>query len=259
MKVTATATPNIALIKYWGNRNNALRLPAADSLSMTLNEPSITLSLEASDAPVLRSFMMDGTEKELKPQEIQRFTTVIDFARRYIATLHGRDVLPHACAIDIRSAVPPRIGLASSAAVFAAFAKAIAGLVRSDIALTDAQTSVIARFGAGSAARSIFGGFASIHAGIGDAIDSAYAQSIADETTWNLHDIVIVPSHEEKKYGSTEGHALAHTSPYFAERIRQIPRRMEECIAAIQRKDFEKLQRVSEEDALDMRGEGNYL
>ena len=33
---SASAHPNIAFIKYWGNRDNPLRLPANGSLSMNL-------------------------------------------------------------------------------------------------------------------------------------------------------------------------------------------------------------------------------
>jgi len=34
---TALAHPNIAFIKYWGNRDNALRLPSNGSISMNLD------------------------------------------------------------------------------------------------------------------------------------------------------------------------------------------------------------------------------
>ena len=34
---TAQAHPNIAFIKYWGNRDDALRLPANGSISMNLD------------------------------------------------------------------------------------------------------------------------------------------------------------------------------------------------------------------------------
>ncbi len=37
MKATATAHPNIALVKYWGKRDAADNLPAAGSLSLTLD------------------------------------------------------------------------------------------------------------------------------------------------------------------------------------------------------------------------------
>ncbi len=36
IKISATAHPNIAFIKYWGNQNNQLRIPVNDSLSMNL-------------------------------------------------------------------------------------------------------------------------------------------------------------------------------------------------------------------------------
>ena len=36
MKATALAHPNIALIKYWGNRDHDLRIPVNGSFSMNL-------------------------------------------------------------------------------------------------------------------------------------------------------------------------------------------------------------------------------
>ncbi|PIR50005.1 diphosphomevalonate decarboxylase, partial [Candidatus Peregrinibacteria bacterium CG10_big_fil_rev_8_21_14_0_10_54_7] len=70
-------------------------------------------------------------------------------------------------------------GLASSSAVFSCLARAIQGLILPTIELTDEQTSVMARLGSGSAARSIFGGFSALLAGEGDAMDSAYGKQYA--------------------------------------------------------------------------------
>ena len=44
-KATATAHPNIAFIKYWGNRDDELRLPANPSLSMNLGDLVTTTSV----------------------------------------------------------------------------------------------------------------------------------------------------------------------------------------------------------------------
>ena len=62
-----------------------------------------------------------------------------------------------------------------------------------------------------------------------------------------------MPSSAEKKVGSLEGHTLAHTSPFFEKRTEAIESyRQKECIDAILQKDFEKLQKISEEDCVDM-------
>jgi diphosphomevalonate decarboxylase len=253
MPFTAISTPNIAFIKYWGNRNNELRLPAADSLSMTLDRPSVEIDVEPSEAFSVRSFEADGREKKLTDKSIARFKETIDTIREYLDTLEAREALPRHVAITVRSHIPPSVGLASSAAVFSCLARALAGLLSDQIRLTDEQISIMARLGSGSAARSVFGGYAALRAGEDEHIDAAAGVQIADEHHWTLRDIIVIPSTLEKKIGSTEGHALAHTSPLFAERLKAIrERRQRECIDAILRKDFEKLQHVTEEDAIDM-------
>lgn len=246
MSSTARSAPNIALIKYWGNRRSDLRLCAADSTSMTLSTPTVDITVEHADV-----LSVESKNKEMKESDIARFAKTLDLIRRYLAELGMEDVLPASLRISIDSGIPPSIGLASSSAVFSAFAKAIAGLI--DKKLSDEQISVMARLGSGSAARSIFGGFGAIRNTESDNIDSAVGWQIADEHHWSLHDIIIVPSTQEKKVGSSEGHASAHTSPYFSERIRAIKEyRQQECMDAIIKKDFEKMQHIAEEDCMDM-------
>lgn len=260
---TARSTPNIALIKYWGNRNDELRLCAADSISMTLDGPYVDVTVDHAER-----FALTSTTKQLTEKERARFAKTLELIKRYLATIDLADALPASLAIEIDSHIPQSIGLASSSAVFSAFAKAIAELIENSYgtagrkpalgkldghsALTDEQISVMARLGSGSAARSIFGGYGAIRNLPGDGIGDAIGYQIAPETHWRLHDIIIVPSTEEKKVGSTEGHGKAGTSPHFLDRIAAIPRRIEECTDAILTKDFEKLQHVAEEDSMDM-------
>ncbi|MDO8649108.1 MAG: diphosphomevalonate decarboxylase [Candidatus Peregrinibacteria bacterium] len=254
MPATAIATPNIALIKYWGNQSEELRLPAADSLSMTLDTPSVEVTVEHSKELVVYSYLESGLERTLTDKHVHRFGHHLALMKQYLDMLRiPSDVLPASLSITIRSHIPPSIGLASSAAVFAGVARAVAGLVGEAFPLSDEQVSVMARLGSGSAARSIYGGYVALRAGKTNSIDAAHAEQIADEKHWILHDIAIIPSQEEKAIGSTEGHALASTSPYFVERVDAIMhRRLRECIDAIKARDFEKLQHVAEEDALDM-------
>jgi len=58
-----------------------------------------------------------------------------------------------------------------------------------------------------------------------------------------------VVSAGHKKTGSTEGHALAGTSPLQAARVEDAPRRLELCRRAILDRDFEALAKVVEQDS----------
>lgn len=249
MSVRAISTPNIALIKYWGNRNEELRLPAADSLSITLDHPAVEIVADPAERFSARSFDQDGGERALSKKECARLEKHFLLVQKYLGEIGIADAFPASIALEIRSKIPKSIGLASSAAVFSALAEGYAGFVPQ---LPRRDVSVLARLGSGSASRSVFGGFVAFVAGEGEGMGSAYAEQIAPEGHWKLWDVIIVPSEKEKTTGSTEGHALAPTSPLFAERIREIPKRQKICIEAIMQKDFEKLQQVAEEDSLDM-------
>jgi diphosphomevalonate decarboxylase len=129
---------------------------------------------------------------------------------------------------------PTGAGIASSAAAFAALALAASHAAGLD--LKQKELSRLARHGAGSACRSIPGGFVEWQMGTGD-LDS-YAISIASADHWDLVDCVAVLSNEHKTTGSTEGHALAGTSPLQAARVEDAPRRLEICRKALLERDF---------------------
>ena len=249
MSIRAVSTPSIALIKYWGNRNEELRLPAADSLAITLDQPTVEVIADHAEQFSTHSFEPDGSARTLSEKESARLEKHFLLTKKYLGTIGLSDTFPASVSLEIRSKIPKSIGLASSSAVFSALAEAYAGFVKH---ISRRDVSILARLGSGSASRSVFGGFVATVAGTEDKLDSSYSAQIAPEDHWKLHDIIIVPSHEEKAMGSTEGHVLAHTSPLFEKRLRDIPMRQSTCIEAIREKDFEKLARVAEEDCLDM-------
>jgi len=220
---------------------------------MTLNTPSVEVTVDHSDELQIESFNADRSIHDLNDKDIARFEKHLQLTKNYLSYLDAKDSIPGSISITIHSGIPPSVGLASSAAVFSAMAKAYAGLIAGSIELSNEQISVIARMGSGSATRSIFGGFVTLENIEGDSIGSAVAKQIASEDHWKLHDIVVIPSKKEKKVGSTDGHAIANTSPHFEKRVEAInSHRQQDCIDAILQKDFEKLQKVSEEDSLDM-------
>ncbi len=248
--ITAVSSPNIALIKYWGNRDAALRLPAADSLSMVLDTPTVETTVEFSDIFAVRSYDAASNENPPSEQSISRLQKHWELSKEFFRNIGREKNIPKELSIVIRSAIPLGIGIASSAAVFSCLGEAYAALVTGKT-LSRKDVSILSRLGSGSAGRNSYGGYVAL-TNHGEGIASTYGEQIADENHWLLHDIIIVPSMTEKKVGSTEGHAAAASSPLFAARIRAIPARMRECIGAIRTRDFEKLRIVSEADALDM-------
>jgi diphosphomevalonate decarboxylase len=147
--------------------------------------------------------------------------------------------------VTSQSNFPLGVGIASSAAAFAALALAAAQAAGLD--LGEADLSRLARRGSGSACRSIPGGFVEWQVGTGD--PDSFASSIAPPRHWDLADCIAILSREVKPTGSTEGHALAGTSPLQASRVADAPRRLEICRNAIQKRDFAALAQIVELDS----------
>jgi len=140
---------------------------------------------------------------------------------------------------------PSGAGIASSAAAFAALA--LAASRAAGIVLSERELSRLARRGSGSACRSTPSGFVEWQAGETD--EDSYSFSIAPPDHWDLVDCVAIVSAGHKKTGSTEGHALAATSPLQAARIADAPRRLDLCRRAILERDFEAFASIVELDS----------
>jgi diphosphomevalonate decarboxylase len=233
---TAQAFSNIALIKYWGNRDTSLRLPANGSISMNLDGlfTRTTVAFSASrEADSLRI-----ANRAVTGPGLERVSLFLDRVRNLAGTNLCAEVVSD-------NNFPSGAGIASSAAAFAALALAASSAAGLD--LSEAQLSRLARRGSGSASRSIPGGFVEWQAGATD--EDSYAFSIAAPEHWDLVDCVALVSSGHKKTGSTEGHALAGTSPLQAARVADAPRRLDLCRRAILACDFETFAAVVELDS----------
>lgn len=230
---TALAHPNIAFIKYWGNRDDALRLPSNGSISMNLDglftQTTVTFSGPEDSLAI--------NDKSVTGPGLARVSALLDLVRGMAGIRDGAQMVSE-------NNFPSGAGIASSASAFAALA--LAASHAAGLELSEPQLSRLARRGSGSAARSIPGGFVEWQAG-GD--EDSYAFSIASADHWDLADCVAVVSAAHKETGSTQGHALAGTSPLQAARVADAPRRLELCRDAITRCDFEALAAVIELDS----------
>lgn len=236
VRTTAVAHPNIALIKYWGDRDHSLRLPANGSLSLTLAGLETVTSVTLDDG--LDRDTLTLNDEPANPQARNRVSRHLDLLRDLA------DSRTHAH-VHSASNFPADSGVASSAAAFAALT--LAGASAFGLSLDRRTLSRLARRGSGSASRSIFGGFVELHTGRRD--EEAYAEEIAPKDHWSLVDLIAVVSREQKDVGSTRGHQLAGTSPLQQARIKDTPRRLKRCRQAILGRDFEALAAITEQDS----------
>lgn len=233
---TAQASPNIAFIKYWGNRDNALRLPANGSISMNLDGlfTRTTVSFQPSlpfDELIINGHEIGGAGRD-------RVSYVLDIIR-------GMADIPHRAEVMTENNFPSGAGIASSASAFAALA--LAGSKAAGLNLSEPELSRLARRGSGSASRSVPGGFVEWQMGTTD--EDSYAFSFAKADHWKLVDCIAIVSASHKKTGSTEGHAAAPTSPLQAARVADAPRRLDICRDAILNRDFDSFASVVELDS----------
>ncbi|MBQ6502455.1 MAG: diphosphomevalonate decarboxylase [Flexilinea sp.] len=236
---TAIAHPNIAFIKYWGNRDDALRLPANGSISMNLAELHTQTSVSFRDD--LRSDILTIDGKEISGAALARVKAFMDQVRRLAPDAGYAEIVS-------KNNFPIGVGIASSAAAFSALALAAARAA--GLNLKEKEYSRLARLGSGSACRSVPDGFCEWNYGSGD--EDSFAVSISPASHWGLIDLIALISDTHKKVGSSAGHVSALTSPFQSERIRTAPERIAKCRQAILEKDFKALAEVSEQDMIMM-------
>ena len=82
--IRAFSSPNIALIKYWGNRNDEWRLPMADSLSMVLDFPTVEATIEPSDTFSVRSYNHEGIEKPQTEASVARLKKHWELTKKFL-------------------------------------------------------------------------------------------------------------------------------------------------------------------------------
>jgi len=236
MKASAYAHPNIAFIKYWGNRDALLRLPLTGSISMALDGLETHTSAEFDVGFAADSFSLNGEEQ--RDESLARVSGFLDRVRE----LSGKPLFAR---VESENNFPTGAGIASSASAFAALA--LAASAAAGLELNEHELSALARRGSGSACRSVPGGFAEWLPGSSDA--DSYAVQVAPPEYWDLVDLIVILHSGRKAIGSTEGHALAGTSPLNGLRVAGAPDRLTECRQALVGRDFERLAQVVEADS----------
>lgn len=233
---SAISHPNIALIKYWGNKNKTLRIPVNGSLSFNLD--SLFTKTQVSFDPKLTSDILIINGIETTGSGLARVVSFLNIVREKA----GNQIFAQ---VKSENNFPIGTGIASSASAFAALSLAASYAI--GLTLSEKELTCLARRGSGSASRSIPDGFVEWFPGESDS--DSYSISIAPAHHWDLVDLVVVVSQEHKKIGSTAGHELADTSPLQSARVKDANRRLDIVRKAIINRDFEAMADMVELDS----------
>jgi phosphomevalonate decarboxylase len=232
MKGSAIAHPIQGLIKYHGLKDEKLRIPFHDSISVatapTASHTTIEFGTFKKD-----SASVDG--KQLSGRELERVVSVVDEVRK-------RSALRKKFKMVSLNNFPSNVGLGASASGFAALA--MAACEASGLKLSLEQTSVIARRGAGSATRSVTGAFSRWRAGFED--EESYSYQIASEDFQMGIVVALIPA-----FKFTENaHKAVLTSPFFHSRLAFVHGALAEMENAIRKRNVDKIGTLAERDSL---------
>ncbi|VBB32246.1 unnamed protein product [Acanthocheilonema viteae] len=224
-EVKIIAPINIALVKYWGKRNEDLMLPLNDSISLSVNDVCAKTIVRVGPSIKKDSVTINGSTVcfSKHPGFLRCFRIVSEIS------------------------FPVQAGLASSAAGFAAIAYGLGQIYQ----LTTSDIVRIARMGSGSACRSILSGLVHWKAGAAEDGSDCICETVFPEDYWpNLRSLILVTSHDAKKVGSSNGmQSTVKTSKLLQARMDIVPKQIMKLKNAFRDRDFGKFAEVVMSDS----------
>ncbi len=219
------APSNIALVKYWGKKEE--QLPANPSISFTLNEckTETTLSFikkEGINADFSVDVFVDGKlNQDFKPKILTFFERIFEyqsFLKDYQFKIETHNTFPHSS------------GIASSASGMAALSMCLMSLEQElNLEMTAdyfyKKASFLARLGSGSACRSIEGeivvwGKNKTIKGSSDLFGLPFPYKIHPKFI-NYQDTILLVDKGTKQVSSSVGHGLMKNHPFAKNRFKQ--------------------------------------
>ena len=253
IRFTFECAPNIAVVKYWGKRDDELILPLNSSLSVSLDSrvlssrTTICLIKRARQATSSNEqtvhIWLNNAYQTLSTSPSAQHVAQKDLISRkrflkMLSLVTSKCLLNEPAAYDIhirsRNNFPTACGLASSASGFACLAVCLSNALG-----YAGDTSELARLGSGSACRSCLAGFVKWTAS--DESATSIASTLYPNTHWpELNVLVLVLVDERKDVSSTSGmRNSVRTSELLKTRVALVEReRMESMSVAIGARDF---------------------
>ncbi|WP_185874113.1 diphosphomevalonate/mevalonate 3,5-bisphosphate decarboxylase family protein [Blattabacterium cuenoti] len=254
--VTKKSPSNIALIKYWGKKQNKIQIPLNSSMSYTLGEvytvTRLSFSMIERKKRSIKLFF-SGKEKKSFLPKILKFFHRISFYCSYLQYFNF--------VIETYNNFPHSSGIASSASSMSALSlcimeieKKLVSSLKEDFFLKKA--SFLSRLGSGSACRSIYPGL----------VVWGYHKSIKNSNNlyaipypYKVHpiftkilDTILVIDETPKKILSSTGHQFMSNNPYAKSRLKCAHKNMNRLISILKMGDFKEFGKLIEHEALTL-------
>jgi len=234
-KSTAVAHTIQGLLKYHGLKNKKLRLPFHDSISVCVKELTTTATVDfgseySEDMVLINESVAKGTEA-------QRVIAVVEALRKLKKTKTRAKIVS-------KNNLEKAKGVGFSAAAFASIAFAASKSLNLKIDLP--RLSEIARLGAGSASRSLVGGFSIWYA---NRNGRSWARQLDDGTRVKLA-MGIVPLASNVK--TDLAHEESTSSPFFTSRVKTVEATIPKMVHAIRVGNLPEVCRLAEADSLSL-------
>ena len=237
-KATAIAPSNIAFTKYWGRKDEKLRLPINGSVAMTISNMLTTTTVEF-DTQLKKDDITINNEKQEK--EVEKVVKHLDRIRKQASIKTFAKVVS-------TNSFPTGTGLSSSSSGFAALT--VAAATAAGLNLSEKELGILSRQASGASIRSIPAGF--VEWLDGDTSEKSYAKTIFPKDHWDIADVVAVVSKERKDVATSQGHEGANTSVFMETRIKGMKKKNETVKKLIKEKDFQKFGEFIEAEALEL-------
>lgn len=236
--VYVRAPVNISFIKYWGKRDEVLKLPTKDSFGVSLHEVFTETSIS----------IIDGDKDEIVvfDDESNRQKTVKGI-QNYLDLFRSLTGLSHCFRVETKNNFPTASGLASSSSGFSALAT---GLVKiSNLDWPKNKISALARLGSGSAARSVSSGFVRFYRGEKEDGTDSFGETIFEKDHWPDFRLIAVITTKNPKYlSSKESSPILVKNPLFSMWSEASHKRVDLAIEAVRQKDLKQLGELMELD-----------
>ena len=236
---TAIATPNIAIVKYWGRVKNKYNMPLNSSLGITLDfslktRTSVVFSHKLDRDRVI----IDGKDRIADPNN-EKVANLV-FVMNKLKKESGVDRGTHGLVVS-QNSFPSDAGLSASSSGGAAFV--LAANEALNLALSKKQLSILARHISGSACRSVYGGIVGWKRTPADGTEETYGEELFPWDWWpELRDIVVILEEKKKKVPSSMGHDITpDTSSLYKCRPEYAEQSFEAALEAIKKRDFDRL------------------